>query len=141
MNLLYYEKDHGISAEWHFFTTSHGKGPCDGIGGTVKLLVYHASLQMNKILNINEMVDWCQENITEIVFLKNIQSPIKEYIVPFNLYKRYGQAQQIHDWRVHHHFTPVDGVTEIRLISADDLQTAIQPSFEYDRDVAHICSV
>ena len=22
----------GISAEWHFFATSHGKGPCDGVG-------------------------------------------------------------------------------------------------------------
>ena len=25
-----------IPAEWHFFATSHGKGPSDGIGGTIK---------------------------------------------------------------------------------------------------------
>ena len=24
-----------FQAEWHFYATSHGKGPCDGIGGTV----------------------------------------------------------------------------------------------------------
>lgn len=55
MNLLYNEKDHGIPADWHFFATPHGKNPCDGIGGTIKPLVSHASFQMNEILNINEM--------------------------------------------------------------------------------------
>ena len=34
-----------MSAEWHFFATSHGKGPCDGVGGTVKRLAARASLQ------------------------------------------------------------------------------------------------
>ena len=29
--------------------------------------------------------DWCLENITRIVFLKNIQSQIMKYIVSFNL--------------------------------------------------------
>ena len=28
--------DFGISAEWHFYSTSHGKGACDGVGGAVK---------------------------------------------------------------------------------------------------------
>ena len=36
----------GIDAEWHFFcATSHGKWPCDGIGGTVKRLPANDSLQ------------------------------------------------------------------------------------------------
>ena len=29
-------KNFDIDAEWTFFATSHGKSPCDGIGGTVK---------------------------------------------------------------------------------------------------------
>jgi hypothetical protein len=33
-----HEKDFGLSAEWHFFATSNGKGPAYGIGGTVKKL-------------------------------------------------------------------------------------------------------
>ena len=37
LNLCYHEEDFGIKAEWHFFATSHGKSPCDGIGGTVSL--------------------------------------------------------------------------------------------------------
>ena len=44
-NLAYHEEDYGVPAEWHFFATSHGKGPCDGIGGTVKRLATKASLQ------------------------------------------------------------------------------------------------
>jgi len=45
INLCYHEADFGMSAEWHFFATSHGKGPCDGVGGTVKRLAARASLQ------------------------------------------------------------------------------------------------
>lgn len=29
---------------WHFFATSHGKGVVDGVGGTIKRLVYMAIL-------------------------------------------------------------------------------------------------
>lgn len=43
--IIRHQKDHGLDAEWHFFATSHGKSPCDGIGGTVKRLVARASLQ------------------------------------------------------------------------------------------------
>ena len=36
MNLCYHKEDFGVQAEWHFYATPHDKGPCDGIGGTVK---------------------------------------------------------------------------------------------------------
>ncbi len=45
INLCHHQKDYGIEGEWHFFATSHGKGPCDGVGGTVKWLAARASLQ------------------------------------------------------------------------------------------------
>ena len=45
INLCYHKEDFGIPAEWHFFATSHGKGPCDGVGGTVKHEAAKASLQ------------------------------------------------------------------------------------------------
>ena len=44
-NLACHLDDFGLSAEWHFFATSHGKGPCDGIGGTIKRLARRKSLQ------------------------------------------------------------------------------------------------
>lgn len=46
VNLYYHEDDLDIPAEWHFFATAHGKGPCDGIGGILKRLAARASLQL-----------------------------------------------------------------------------------------------
>ena len=40
-NLCNHEADFGIAAEWNFFATSHGKNPCDGIGGNLKLTAYN----------------------------------------------------------------------------------------------------
>ena len=45
VNTCYHKSDFSIAAEWHFFATSHSKGPCDGIGGSTKRLVMKASLQ------------------------------------------------------------------------------------------------
>ena len=36
LNLCRHKDDFGIDGTWVFFATSHGKSPCDGIGGTVK---------------------------------------------------------------------------------------------------------
>ena len=47
-NFMYYEQEHQMSAEWHFFTTSHRRSPCNGIGGAVKVLTANASLQGKK---------------------------------------------------------------------------------------------
>ena len=45
LNLCHHKKDFEVDAEWHFFATSHAKGPCDGIVRTVKRLAARASLQ------------------------------------------------------------------------------------------------
>ena len=53
-----------------FFATSHGKGSCDGIGGTVKRSVAKASLQrpyQRQILTSEEMFDYCTENLSNII--------------------------------------------------------------------------
>ena len=45
LNLCFHHEDFDLSAKWNFFATSHGKQPCDGVGGTVKRLATQASLQ------------------------------------------------------------------------------------------------
>ena len=45
LNLCNHKDDFGVEAEWHFSATSHGKGACDGLDGTVKRLAARASLQ------------------------------------------------------------------------------------------------
>ena len=44
-NICQHKRDFGLNARWVFFANSHGKQPCDGIGGTVKRLVSNASLK------------------------------------------------------------------------------------------------
>lgn len=68
MNLLHHKTDFQVTAEWHFFATSHGKGPCDGVGGTIKRLAAYASLQGTQISNPTELYDWARSNITGISF-------------------------------------------------------------------------
>ena len=45
MNLCLHKQDFGLDAEWIFIANSHGKSPCDGIGGTVKRHAAKKSLQ------------------------------------------------------------------------------------------------
>ncbi len=54
-----------------FFATSHGKGPCDGVGGTVKRLAARASLQQpyaNQLQTPLELFSWAKENIPHVTF-------------------------------------------------------------------------
>lgn len=46
VNLSKYEQAYKVKVEWNFFATTHGKGPCDGLGGTVKRMAARASLQL-----------------------------------------------------------------------------------------------
>ena len=40
LNLCLHYKDFGLHAQWLFYSTSHGKGPCDGLGSCVKAAAY-----------------------------------------------------------------------------------------------------
>jgi len=71
INLCYHKTDFRIDAEWHFFATSHGKGPCDGLGGTVKRLAARASLQRtydHQIMTPHQLYEWASDNIPTIHF-------------------------------------------------------------------------
>ena len=68
-NLIFHEAHFGVAAEWHFFATAHGKGPCDGIGGSLKRLAARASLQRhqnNQILTCADLYQWAQQNVRNI---------------------------------------------------------------------------
>ena len=71
LNLCFHESDFGIPAEWHFSATSHGKGVCDGLGGTVKRLAARASLQRpyeDQIMTPHQLYEWALENVPSITF-------------------------------------------------------------------------
>jgi hypothetical protein len=63
--------DFGLSAEWHVFARSHGKGPINTIGGRVKRLAANISLQKvynNQIQTPPELFNYCSSNIHNITF-------------------------------------------------------------------------
>ena len=77
-NLCHRDKDFRISTEWNIF----GKSPCDGIGGTVKCLVWKASLQTvssNHILTQKDFYNWASTNITNITFMYITSEPIQRH--------------------------------------------------------------
>ena len=61
LNLYHHKAYFRVDAEWNFFTSSHGKGPCDGLGDTVKRLAARASLQQPyeyQIMTPHQLYEW-----------------------------------------------------------------------------------
>ena len=54
-NLCRMKKDFDIDAEWNFFATCHGKGPCDASGGVSKRNAAKASLKGHHIKTAKEV--------------------------------------------------------------------------------------
>jgi hypothetical protein len=128
-NLCYHKSDHGLDAEWNFFATSHGKSPCDGIGGTVKRLVARASLQAtvdNHILTAIQMFNWASEHIDGVKFLFVSADDVTDNSVHFDLPSRFASATTVTGTRSHHSFIPVCEVEmTMKRISADSEFTVV----------------
>lgn len=104
-NLCHHKDDFGMEAEWHFHATAHGKGACDGIGGTVKRLAARASLQGITILNAKDLCDWAVDNIEGII---SIFSSEEEYKKEEKLLlKRFNESKTIDGTRKFHCYIPI----------------------------------
>jgi hypothetical protein len=68
INLCHHNINFGINAEWHFFATSHGKGPvpCDGVGDTIKHLAARASLRHHQVPTPAQLYSWTREHFLSI---------------------------------------------------------------------------
>lgn len=108
-NLCHHTEDFdGVEAEWHFYATSHGKGVCDGVGGTVKRLATKASLQNpvnNQILTPLQLFEWGKENIPSVMFFYVTNN---EYLLEEkNLEERFAEAVAVTGTQSYHAFIPV----------------------------------
>lgn len=61
MNISQHLKDFHLPAEWNFFATAHGKGPSDGVGGTLKREARRASLRGINIDTAESLYKWAKE--------------------------------------------------------------------------------
>lgn len=108
INLCFHHEDFGLEAVWHFFATSHGKGPCDGVGGTLKRLAAKASLQRpfdDQICTPRELYEWAVGSLCSVkpiwVSKDNINAERE------NLASRYQHAKGLPGTRGFHAFIPI----------------------------------
>lgn len=108
INLSYHEEDYGLKAEWNFFATSHGKGPCDGIGGTVKRLARRHCLQHPNVVikTAEELYSWADKNIKNIKFFYSEPHLYNETLVKYQ--ERFNSAIPIKGTQKLHKFIPLD---------------------------------
>jgi hypothetical protein len=69
-NLCFCNKDWGVSCEWAFFATSHGKGAMDGVGATTKQKLWSAIKSRRVQINTSlECYQFLETQTTNIKFL------------------------------------------------------------------------
>jgi len=126
-NLCMHQHDFGLTAEWHFFATSHGKSACDGIGGTVKHLASRYSLQHpsgGHILTPGQLHDWAVANIKGILFFYVSTDDIEHH--KEMLAERFDTARTVPGTRSHHCFKPTSSTSmEISRVSVDEVATTV----------------
>ena len=107
-SLSLFKRDYGVSAEWHFFGSGHGKGACDGLGGTVKRLHRNALKQRdpnNAISTPKLLYDWAVQTIPGInsYFVEKTEVEADKV----KLKSRYESSIPITGTRSFHSFIPV----------------------------------
>jgi hypothetical protein len=61
---------YGIFADWNYFEVGHGKGPCDGIGGTCKRAASEAVKQGKvSIQDARDVFNWATKNEKAISYM------------------------------------------------------------------------
>lgn len=123
VNICHHEEDFGVKCEWNFFATSHGKGACDGIGGTVKRAAYQESLRRpysDQILDVEALHSYLVgqfRSAIRFIFVPSVRVAEKRQM----LKARFAKAVAIRGTQRYHRFTPVT-VSSLRVheLSTDE---------------------
>jgi hypothetical protein len=105
-SLLYTREDFGVTAEWHFTPTSHGKSAADGIGGNVKRQVHLQVTSGNYEVNDASQFVACAKSVlsqTNVIYASENQ--IKPFLAM--LRARWRKTKMIPGTRSYHFFAPV----------------------------------
>ena len=91
--IAHHRKLFGMSATWNYFEAGHGKGPCDGVGGTSKRMADQATKRNIRIQSAGDFYAWASsmENLVEYKFVgkgycvrDNLNETVREVIVHQN---------------------------------------------------------
>ena len=121
LNLCFHQEDFGVAAEWVFFATSHGKSPCDGIGGSVKRHAAKRSLQRpknNQILDYKAVLEVCEAEMQSIVFFGIAKEEMIDVREKIN--KRVEDGRTVPGTRGSHHFVPQGGTKISHKLCSED---------------------
>lgn len=115
-NLAKHEEDFGVPASWQFSATSHGKGPSDGLGGTIKRSAYRSSLQGNLIMTPRQFFDYAVKHHPTIEF---VFTTTEEHLLHSKqLQSRFDICLQLKGTQSYHSFEPKDNKIVAKLYSA-----------------------
>ncbi len=65
-----HEELFGFQAHWHYFEAGHGKGPCDGIGGTAKRLADQSVRSHGTLIhNAESFLSWASQSNQKIKYV------------------------------------------------------------------------
>ena len=131
----------GLKIKWHFFATSHGKGVVDGLGGTVKRMVWSA-VSTRKVSDVQDAVSFAK---TAAQFCKSIniqlclKKDIDDYSSCLELDKCFEQATYIPGIRKIHCIEPAKrGQLHCRFYSS---QPSALHEIEQSSDGEETCGV
>ena len=127
LNLNYHKDDFGVPAKWSFSAISHGKGPWDGLAGSVKREATLESLRRlteNHIQTARDLYNFAKEKFKKVdvqyISAEHIEALTKEI-----LNERFKEAQTIKGTLKLHSFEPIsENHKQINVKRFSLLQTA-----------------
>lgn len=109
-NLCFMEDDYGVTGEWNFFASSHGKGAVDAVGGLIKRLVWNEVRTRRVEVTDAYKFYICALNKTKNIYV--IYIDIKEVNENTELLNsRWEGVKKINKIQSKHHFKKFDNCT------------------------------
>ena len=130
---LYHQQIFNMDAECIFSATSHGKSPCDGVGGFVKHYVVKCSLQRplhDQILSYQSMFDLCVREIPSITFFSVSQEGMVN--VPAYLEDCFIKSKTVPGTRSSQHFVPISCNRIAHKLTSEDREFLL---FDFDKSL------
>ncbi|XP_077976176.1 uncharacterized protein LOC144432038 [Styela clava] len=113
------ESVHNISISWNFFATSHGKGPVDGIGGSVKRYVWNqVRCRKHHVIDAKSFTEATMA-IQNIKCMEITREQIKEISYKLDLEKIFAEASSVHGISKIHHMEVKNGQLITSFLTGD----------------------
>jgi len=116
--LVTLQKMTGLQIQWNFFATSHGKGPVDGIGGSVKRHVWLAvKSRKHVVTNASTFLTACRGTNVDVIYMTD--DDIREQNNLMNTDEVFTGAEPIKGIAHMHQFRVSNGMIEALQLSSD----------------------